>query len=71
MDAARGNASTARYTALAPDRFKGFWKDWLCAGSSGRPRKGCTSSCLSASRPVDLIFAAGGIHRFKRMGGLP
>jgi site-specific recombinase XerD len=23
----RSIASTARYTALAPDRFKGFWKD--------------------------------------------
>ena len=21
-------ASTVRYTASAPDRFKGFWKDW-------------------------------------------
>jgi type 1 fimbriae regulatory protein FimB/type 1 fimbriae regulatory protein FimE len=23
----RSIASTVRYTALAPDRFKGFWKD--------------------------------------------
>jgi hypothetical protein len=23
----RNLQSTARYTALAPDRFKGFWKD--------------------------------------------
>lgn len=23
----RSSASTVRYTALAPDRFKGFWKD--------------------------------------------
>jgi hypothetical protein len=23
----RSIASTGRYTALAPDRFKGFWKD--------------------------------------------
>lgn len=24
----RSIASTVRYTALAPDRFKDFWKDW-------------------------------------------
>jgi hypothetical protein len=24
----RSIASTVRYTALAPDRFKGFWKDY-------------------------------------------
>jgi Phage integrase family len=24
----RSIASTVRYTALAPDRFKAFWKDW-------------------------------------------
>jgi type 1 fimbriae regulatory protein FimB/type 1 fimbriae regulatory protein FimE len=35
----RNLQSTARYTALAPDRFKGFWKEspWRCVGK-GRSR---------------------------------
>jgi len=30
----RNIQNTTRYTALAPDRFKGFWKDW--SGSNAR-----------------------------------
>jgi hypothetical protein len=39
----RNLQSTARYTALAPDRFKGFWKDYTEAGWSVRVHRGRTS----------------------------
>jgi hypothetical protein len=32
----RSIASTMRYTALAPERFKGFWKDWGMADKVSR-----------------------------------
>jgi len=37
-------ASTVRYTALAPDRFKHFWRDW---GSATRPSRGTQCRLLS------------------------
>jgi Phage integrase family len=49
----RSIASTVRYTALAPDRFKGFWKDW--GGSLARLLAGAVSGSLSLwthSRPL-------------------
>jgi hypothetical protein len=47
---------TVRYTEMAPDRFKNFWKDWLGVRDAGQWRYCCTLYTTSCSRTWPTTF---------------